>query len=95
MNKRQYPRFPFKEPVDYQMKEDGAGAGALADDISRGGVRIRVQKFLPLGSILQLKIHMSQPVRVFQVKGRVVWVRELPHSDCYDIGIKFLEVLPI
>jgi len=92
MDKRQYPRFSFREPVGYQTTGEGLSFGALTDDISQGGVKIRVQEFIPLRTVLHMKIHMNDPARLVPVKGQVVWVREVPHSEVYDIGIRFLEI---
>lgn len=93
-NKREHPRSSFREPVGYQTSgEEGLPVGALAGDISQGGVRIRVQEFIPLRTVLQMKIRMTDPERMVPVKGQVVWVREVPHSEVYDVGIKFLEIL--
>ena len=93
MDQRKHPRFSFTEPVGYQTNEASLPAGALAGDISRGGVRIRVQQFIPLRTVLELKIHMTNPDRIVPVKGQVMWVREVPHSEVYDIGIRFIEIL--
>jgi hypothetical protein len=90
MDQRQFTRFPFNEPVNYQSGEDPSN-GSLAGDISEGGVRIRVQEFIPLRTILSLKIHMNNPPRVVPIKGQVMWVREVPESEVFDIGIRFLE----
>ena len=91
MDKRIYPRSSFREPVNYQMAEDADLSGSLASDISQGGVCIRIQEFIPLRSVLQMKIHLNNPPRTVPVKGEVVWIREVPHSEVFDVGIKFLE----
>ncbi len=89
MDKRQYPRFSFNEAVVYQTGE-APSSGSLAADISHGGVRIRVQEFIPLRTVISMKIHLGNPVRTVPIKGKVVWVREVPHSEVFDIGIEFL-----
>ncbi len=91
MEKRQHPRFSFREPVAYNKKEGSPESGSLANDISGGGVRIRVQEFIPLNTVLDLKVHFTAPARTMAVKGFVVWVREVPHSEVYDVGIRFLQ----
>ena len=93
MDKRQYSRFSFRKSVEYQTREEGMPSGSLSDDISKSGVRIRVQEFIPLRTVLTLKIHMTEPARTVPVKGEVVWVREVPYSEVYDIGIRFTEIL--
>ena len=91
MEKRRFPRFSFKEPVGYLRTEGLPENGSLGEDLSPGGVRIRVPEFIPLRTVLNLKIHLNNPVRVMDVKGQVVWVRQVPYSDTYDIGIQFFE----
>ena len=93
--KRQYPRFPFKEAIGYQANGDAPLSGGLSADIGEGGVRIRVQEFIPLRTVLSLKVHLTDPARTVPVRGQVVWVREVPHSEStFDVGIKFLEEEP-
>ena len=92
MEKRQYPRFAFSEPVSYQHTEGSQELGSMGEDISQGGVRIRVNEFLPLLKILNLRLHLNNPSRVLDVKGQVVWVRELPLGETFDVGIRFLEI---
>ncbi|MBI4309375.1 MAG: PilZ domain-containing protein [Candidatus Omnitrophica bacterium] len=91
MDKRQCPRFSFKESIAYQTAQEVPLAGSLSADISQGGVRIRIQEFIALRTVVHLKIHLTNPARVVPVKGEVVWVREVPHSESYDVGIRFLE----
>ena len=88
-NNRQYPRFPFREAVAYQTGDTPA-CGSLAGDISEGGVRLTVKEFIPLNTIVNLNIRLSDPARVVPAKGRVVWVREDPGGERFDVGIQFV-----
>ncbi len=65
-------------------------SGSLSGDISEGGLRLSVQEFIPLNTIFRLNIHVSDSARVLPAQGRVVWVREVPQSDRYDVGIEFI-----
>jgi len=65
-------------------------SGSLSGDISEGGLRLSVQEFIPLNTIVRLNIHVSDSARVLPAQGRVVWVREVPQSDRYDVGIEFI-----
>ena len=79
--------------MGYQNAEESPLSGSLASDISQGGVRIRVQQFIPLRTIVNLKIHLNNPSRSVPVKGQVVWVREVPDAEeVFDVGIQFLEI---
>jgi c-di-GMP-binding flagellar brake protein YcgR len=93
MEKRQYPRIDFTEPVGYQDSEEFPESGSLAGDISQSGVRIRVNEFMPLRKIVSLKLHLNNPTRVVSVRGQVMWVREVPYSENFDVGIRFLEII--
>ncbi len=92
MEKRKYPRFDFSEPVAYNDAKEYPEMGSLAADISQSGVRIRVGEFLPLRKVVNLKLHLNNPTRVVAVQGQVMWVREVPHSEVFDVGIRFLKV---
>ena len=65
-------------------------SGSLSGDISEGGLRLSIREFIPLNAIVRLQIHISDPARVLSAQGRVVWVREVPQSDRYDVGIEFV-----
>lgn len=91
MDKRKFPRFSFNESIGLQKQQGIALSGSLANDLSVGGVRIRVGEFLALGSIVQLEIYLDNPTRALNVKGQVVWVREVPHSDMFDVGLSFVQ----
>ena len=89
MNNRQYSRFPFRESVGYQIGEAPL-TGSLSGDISEGGLCLNVHEFIPLNTIVRLQIHVSDPERVLAAQGRVIWVREVPQSERYDVGIQFV-----
>lgn len=95
-NKRVQPRISFREPVQYRLQRSEAsvengiertGAG-LSCDLNENGIRIRSNDFVPLNTFLfidfLLKSH--QPM---QIQGRVVWIQKLPHSESYQMGVKF------
>ncbi len=91
MDQRQFPRFLFRDSVEYKKTEGELLSNSMAADLSLGGVRIRVGTFIPLRSVVQLKLHLTSPVRLVPVKGQVVWVREVPYSESFDVGIQFLQ----
>ena len=69
MDKRQYPRFSFHGPVGYQRREDAPESGSVAVDLSQGGVRLRLSEFVPLNTLLDLKLHLTNPSRIMPVRG--------------------------
>ena len=58
-------------------------------DISEGGVRFRVGKFLPIRERVWVKLSIprSKPIEVVT---KPAWIRELPTIGQYDVGAEFL-----
>ncbi len=88
-NRRIYERIPYHEAVGVQ-KGENPPSGSVAKDLSLGGVQINVGDFIPLNTVVNLQIHLTNPARTVPIKGRVAWVREVPQSERYDVGIEFL-----
>ena len=88
-DKRQYPRIPFKEAVKFQIGEYSCLDGSLAKDLSRGGVCLTVNQFVPVNRPVILYLQQYQQSRLIVVKGKVVWVKMLPDSDQCQIGVQF------
>jgi hypothetical protein len=89
-DKRTSPRFLFSEPVQYGLPELTV-SGSIAGNISLSGISLRVQSFVPVGSFLELQIHLgdSNP-KVLLAKAQVVRVRELS-EEYYEIGLQFIK----
>jgi len=87
-DKRAHPRFLFSEPVTYALPEMTSG-GAVAGDISLGGMSLKVQEFIPVGAMIELQVRLGETPRVVCLKAQVVRVREVMAEDCFEIGLKF------
>ena len=88
-DKRQFPRFPFKQAVKFQTGEYFSPGGSLSRDLSRGGVCLAVNEFVPVKSVVTLHLQLNQESKMIRIKGAVMWVRVLPESERYEIGIQF------
>ena len=87
-DKRSFSRIKLSEPVRFEFKDPGHFGGCLSCDISEGGVRLRVNEFIALGT--ELSVNISLPSnRVVECVGKVVWVQKLPYVDQYQVGIEF------
>ncbi len=86
--RRAFRRFSFKEPVEFLTKEETASIGSLSSDLSEGGVRIRLFKFVPVQSQITLYISLD-PQKTVECEGRVVWIEEVPFSEHYQAGVEF------
>ncbi len=89
VDKRRFPRIRFEGPVHYHMKEQPRFGGCLARDISEGGIKLNFSDFVPLYSEMALKVQLENDPRVVDMPGKVVWVKQVPFSDRYRIGIEF------
>ena len=87
--KRLSPRFLFTQPVAYAQPEITVN-GSVASNISLSGLSLRVQQFVPMGTILELQMRLGQSSKVVWAKAQVVRVREVLSEDCYEIGLKFI-----
>ncbi len=88
--KRAFPRFSFLQPVTYTQAELTPNGG-VAGNISLGGIALKVQEFIPVGTLLELQIHLEQSPKIIWAKAQVVRIRELSSEDCYEIGLQFLQ----
>jgi len=90
-NKRQFPRFRIDEPAMYQRYQDAPAVGSVAADISLGGVKLNVNEFIALNTVLNVNLHLPGQVQVVPARAVVVWVRERPYrDDCWEIGLQLL-----
>jgi len=89
-NKRVFPRFSFSEPVAY-TKPNITVNGSIAGNISLGGISLRVQEFVAMGSVLELQIRLEHAPTVIWAKAQVVRIREVMAEDCYEIGLQFIQ----
>jgi c-di-GMP-binding flagellar brake protein YcgR len=88
-DKRASPRFLFSEPVAYGTP-DVMVNGSVARNISLSGISLRVQGFVPIGTVLELQLRLGKSIQVIWTKAEVVRVREVMAADCYEIGLRFV-----
>ena len=93
--KRRFQRVEFREPVRYHLKNDSTFGGCLAYDLSEGGMRINFNEFVPVNSEMILNATLPHANKVVDIKGRVAWLRQVPYSDRYHVGIEFTALDPV
>jgi len=89
-DKRAFSRFLFSEPVAYGQ-QDVTVNGSIAGNISLSGLSLKVQGFVPIGSILELQLRLGRSPKIIWVQAKVVRVREVLSEDCFEIGLKFIK----
>jgi len=87
--KRQFTRFSFRQPVLINRGEWQAEEGSLSGDVSEGGIRLSVNDFIPVGAPMMLEITLPDASEIIPVDGKVAWIRFLPYSERYQIGVQF------
>ncbi len=89
--RRQFPRFDFREAVEYKIDSTRHSGGCLAQDISEGGLKVNVSDFVPLGTEINVKVYLGpSPIsRAVDAVAEVVWVQRVPFSDRYWLGLEF------
>lgn len=63
----------------------------LIQDISEGGIRFRVNHFIPVHNKLLFRIQIPNSKSIEAV-ARPTWIREIPHLRQFDIGAQFISL---
>jgi len=92
--KREYPRFSFDAPLEYSTTDGSLTRGALAGNVSEGGLLIYSIDQLQVGTQLRLMVLYPNGYKLdnFQAVAKVIW-RE-PHYENewkgFKCGLQFL-----
>ena len=81
-------RFRNLEPSCPQQISD-----AVVRNISRGGLCLRVNEFIPIQCPLYFYLSLPNHETI-EVRLALAWVVELPHLGKYEMGARFVEMSP-
>lgn len=90
-DRRQYSRVRYSEPVGLESNSSHFTEGGLSSDLSAGGLRLNVPKFIPIGTEISVRIHLDNG-QVEDCQAKVAWVEKQRFSDRYFIGLQFLSI---
>jgi c-di-GMP-binding flagellar brake protein YcgR len=90
--KRASERKRIYAPVRYQLKSSQVFGAASSCDISEGGLRLNFEKFVPNNTEFLLQMNLPTMPKIINALGKVVWANRLPHSDRYQLGLKFTAI---
>ena len=93
--KRKYKRVKTHIPVRYRKLGDSevmAVTGSITRNLSRGGVRFRVQGFISRACRLILELDLPMFGKPVKVISKVAWIHKAQSGDDYEIGGQFLEI---
>ena len=89
MEKRQSLRAAFRRPVQIQPKPLEVFYGTLAADIGTGGIKLNLNKFLPIQTPIKLIFSCGDQQIMLSLNAHVVWINENTLSESFQAGIQF------
>ena len=98
VERRRFPRLNVSVDIEYSIlkKESLHGNESITKNISAGGICLIVYEDVKVGSLLDLKINISEINYSINVKGKVIWSSSFSigsdQRDRYDLGIEFTDI---
>ncbi|MFH1190812.1 MAG: PilZ domain-containing protein [Candidatus Omnitrophota bacterium] len=90
--RRKYLRVPESLRVVYEILPGVEVKEYLTKDISQRGLRFLTHEFISKGSCLKIQISFPKTLFSFEALVRCVWVREMPFSDDFEVGVEFIDL---
>ncbi|MBN1353654.1 MAG: PilZ domain-containing protein [Candidatus Omnitrophica bacterium] len=90
--KRKFPRLEASLPLRYKELSGNTylTKGTLTKNISEGGTRFVIDRFLSLASHLVLEIKLPMHSKPVKTISKIAWIRKQPTGATYEIGNQFL-----
>ena len=63
-------------------------------DISLGGVSIRTDTFLPIDTVVEMKLRFDKEPQMIVVRAKVRWVKSLYDDEVFKVGLEFVDTSP-
>ncbi|MDO8535584.1 MAG: PilZ domain-containing protein [Candidatus Omnitrophota bacterium] len=92
--RRKYIRIPEKSAISYNVVPTAILGQYATTDISQGGIRFLVHHFVPKDSHLKVKITFADTSVMIEALVKLVWIKELPYSGSYEVGVRFIDIPP-
>ena len=100
--RRRFVRIPFSFPVRFMecgydkkhLKEGGSSNYAYSNNISSGGIQLKLPQKLKLGLILKIKLTLPiySDCKVLHLLGQVIWAKLDETDNKYAAGIQFIDL---
>lgn len=88
VDERRFARVPYRGQVQFECGAGSKGS-ALAGDVGRGGMRVRMGRYLRPGTKLMITISLAgSKKKTIELKSEVVWCRRGPGQLEFDAGIR-------
>jgi len=89
---RQSLRVSLYSPLRFQIKSSRKFGSTVSRDISLGGIRFLTDNFVPVGTSMILEVNLGDTPNIVNAIADVVWTQKLPHTDRYQMGLRFSEI---
>ena len=92
--KRRHHRVRTRLPLQFKdiQRPIEAYSGTLTKCLSEGGTRFTSTEFLSVFTRLLIEISVPSFSRPIKAISKVSWIRKVPYSNQYDVGVKFLDM---
>ncbi len=88
--RRACPRIPTYHPISFQTSGTWQRVETLLKDLAVNGLRCVSPSAIPVWTEVEIELRLAAGHPPVRVRGQTVWVRAIPHSDQFDLGIEFL-----
>lgn len=88
--RRQHQRVDISFPLEYSLLSSSKYFYTVSKDLSMGGLRIIVDKFLAKNNMVKVGINLID--RLVNVKARVAWCNQQGNTDRFMAGLEFVEI---
>jgi Tfp pilus assembly protein PilZ len=61
----------------------------LSKDISKSGIRIQTNIFLPVNTQLKIEVTLKDPPQMITAFAKVIWIKRFSTNDFCEAGLKF------
>ncbi|MFA6281958.1 MAG: PilZ domain-containing protein [Candidatus Omnitrophota bacterium] len=90
--RRRFIRVPESSEITYRVVSLARIDYFVTKNLSREGARFFVHEFIPIGTILRIKIKLKKTYFSFEALAQVRWVEEDLLNERFEIGVKFIDI---
>lgn len=95
-NQRAFIRLSAYHLVKYKPvsteKEEALPVLATIRDIGAGGVCLRTEEYLPVSSVIEVRINFPSRATPIFTLARVAWIKKRRQGRYYEVGAQFIEI---
>ena len=63
---------------------------SFSKDISESGARIQANSFLPVDTLLNVKVTSNHPPQMITALGKVKWIKSIFADEFFEAGLEFV-----